>query len=179
LYQRELPDGTGTPTSVFFPRKSAFPTLADKLSSSLANAVAGVGNLVGGFLGAISGQKSPVDQILALGEKGEGVEKAGIGVEKLATGLQAFSSIDAEKIKAIAALPTEKIAAMGAAMGNAGQVYAKSGENAGAATKGGGGTQTNVVNAPVSNVSKQSNVIRAPIRNRDSSAQEYMRSRYA
>jgi len=152
---------------------------AGMIAFGAANAVAGVGNLVGGFLGAISGQKSPVDQILALGEKGEGVEKAGIGVEKLATGLQAFSSIDAEKIKAIAALPTEKIAAMGAAMGNAGQVYAKSGENAGAATKGGGGTQTNVVNAPVSNVSKQSNVIRAPIRNRDSSAQEYMRSRYA
>jgi hypothetical protein len=152
---------------------------AGMVAFGAANAVAGVGNLVGGFLGAISGQKSPVDQILALGEKGEGVEKAGIGVEKLATGLQAFSSIDAEKIKAIAALPTEKIAAMGAAMGNAGQVYAKSGENAGAATKGGGSTQTNVVNAPVSNVSKQSNVIRAPIRNRDSSAQEYMRSRYA
>lgn len=152
---------------------------AGMVAFGAANAVAGVGNLVGGFLSAVSGQKSPVDQILALGDKGENIEKAGIGVEKLASGLQVFSTVDPEKIKAIAALPTEKIAAMGAAMGNAGQVYAKSGENAGAATKGGGGTQTNVVNAPVSNVSKQSNVIRAPIRNRDSSAQEYMRSRYA
>lgn len=152
---------------------------AGMVAFGAANAVAGVGNLVGGFLSAVSGQKSPVDQILALGDKGENIEKAGIGVEKLASGLQVFSTVDPEKIKAIAALPTEKIAAMGAAMGNAGQVYAKSGENAGAATKGGGTTQTNVVNAPVSNVSKQSNVIRAPIRNRDSSAQEYMRSRYA
>jgi hypothetical protein len=152
---------------------------AGMVAFGAANAVAGVGNLVGGFLSAVSGQKSPVDQILALGDKGQNIEKAGIGVEKLASGLQVFSTVDPEKIKAIAALPTEKIAAMGAAMGNAGQVYAKSGENAGAAVKPAGGNQTNVVNAPVSNVSKQSNVIRAPIRNRDSSAQEYMRSRYA
>lgn len=152
---------------------------AGMVAFGAANAVAGVGNLVGGFLSAVSGQKSPVDQILALGDKGQNIEKAGIGVEKLASGLQVFSTVDPEKIKAIAALPTEKIAAMGAAMGNAGQVYAKSGENAGAASKGGSTTQTNVVNAPVSNVSKQNNVIRAPIRNRDSSAQEYMRSRYA
>lgn len=152
---------------------------AGMVAFGAANAVAGVGNLVGGFLSAVSGQKSPVDQILALGDKGQNIEKAGIGVEKLASGLEVFSKVDPDKIKAIAALPVDKIAAMGAAMGNAGQVYAKSGENAGAAVKPAGGIQTNVVNAPVNNVSKQSNVIRAPIRNRDSSAQEYMRSRYA
>ena len=103
-----------------------------------------------------------------------------VGVEKLATGLSAFSKIDTDKIKASAALPTEKIAAMGLAMSCAGEVYAKSGENAGAAVKGGGkGGSTNVVSAPTTNINKTTNMIKSPIRNQESSISKYIESKYA
>lgn len=142
-------------------------------------AVAGVGNLVGGLLGAVTPGGSAMDQIMRLADKGENIEKAGIGIEKLAGGMTAFSAIDTDKIKAIAALPTEKIAAMGAAMGQAGLVYAKSGENAGAASKSSGGNKTNVVNAPVTNSTVQNQFIKSPIRNQDSTLSRYMQRKYA
>ena len=144
-------------------------------------AVAGVGNLVGGLLGAITPGGGPVEQIIKLGESGPNIEKAGVGVEKLAGGLTAFSSIDTEKIKAIAALPTEKIAAMGAAMGSANQVSNASKQNADAdATKqGSGGGNTAVVNAPVTTNNNTSQIIKSPVRNQDSSMSRYLGSRYS
>lgn len=143
-------------------------------------AAAGIGNLVGGFLNLITPGKSPVEQILELGKSGEGIEKAGVGVEKLAQGLSAFSNIDTDKIKAIAELPTEKIAAMGAAMSNnANQVYNKSGDNALAAGSGGNvSNTTTVVNAPVNNTTKQNQIIKSPVRNADSTINRYVTSRY-
>jgi hypothetical protein len=142
-------------------------------------AAAGIGNLVGGFLNLITPGKSPVEQILELGKSGEGIEKAGVGVEKLATGLSAFSSIDTDKIKAIAALPTEKIAAMGAAMNsNANQVYNKSGENAQASVAPASSNSTTVVNAPVNNTTKQSQIIKSPVRNNESTINRYVTSRF-
>ena len=142
-------------------------------------AAAGIGNLVGGFLNLVTPGKSPVEQILELGKSGEGIEKAGVGVEKLAAGLGAFSAIDTNKIKAIAALPTEKIAAMGAAMSsNANQVYNKSGENAGANTAQSSSNSTTVVNAPVNNTTKQNQIIKSPVRNNDSTINRYVTSRF-
>ena len=153
---------------------------AGMVAFGTANAVGGVTNLVSGFLSAVSGQKTPVEQILELGKSGEGVEKAGIGVEKLANGLGASSKIDTDKIKAIAALPTEKIAAMGLAMSSAGEVYGKSSENASAAVKGGSkGGSTNVVSAPTTNINKTTNMIKSPIRNQESSISKYIESKYA
>jgi len=146
-----------------------------------ANAVAGVGNLVGGLLSKVSGQKSPVDQIIALGESGANIEKAGIGVEKLGNGLKAFSSIDADKIKAIAALPTEKIAAMGLAMGSANAVSSQSAANDSARTAAGGGSGGNntAVNAPTTNISNTRQVIQLPVRNQEQTMNRYVRTRFA
>lgn len=142
-------------------------------------AAAGIGNLVGGFLNLITPGKSPVEQILELGKSGEGIEKAGVGVEKLAHGLSAFSSIDTEKIKAIAALPTEKIAAMGAAMNsNANQVSNKSAENASVAGQSQSSNNTTVVNAPVNNTTKQNQIIKSPVRNSESTLNRYVTSRF-
>lgn len=145
-----------------------------------AQAAAGVGNLVGKFLSVISGQKTPVEQIIELGKNGRDIADAGAGVKGIGEGLVAFSSIDAEKIKAIAALPTEKIAAMGAAMRNAGPVYDQSGQNAGAAIPGQGGQQ---IIAPVqNNVSvnqNQNQIIKSPVRNQDGTVGDYLKSRYA
>jgi hypothetical protein len=142
-------------------------------------AAAGIGNLVGGFLNLVTPGKSPVEQILELGKSGEGIEKAGVGVQKLATGLSAFSSVNTDKIKAIAALPTEKIAAMGAAMNsNANQVYNKSGENAQANVAPSSSNTTTVVNAPVNNTTKQNQIIKSPVRNNESTINRYVTSRF-
>ena len=145
------------------------------------SAVAGVGNLVGGLLGAITPGGSPVDQIIKLGASGPNIEKAGIGVEKLAAGLKAFSAIDSSKIKALAALPVDKIAAMGAAMGNAGVVEGKSAQNRSlnAQSSGASTGNTSVVAPTINNTTRQNNIIRSPIRNQEGSVNSYIRSRYA
>jgi len=147
-----------------------------------ANVVGGIGNLVGGLLSKVSGQKSPVDQIIALGEHGQNIEKAGIGVEKLGAGLKMFSDIKPENIKAIAALPTDKIVAMGAAMGQANFVSNQSAANDGARTAAvaGGGSGGNTVVAPVTNNKTTNNsVVQLPVRNQEQTMSRYVRSRFA
>ena len=143
----------------------------------VGQAVAGVSNLVTGFLSAATGQKTPVEQIILLGEKGELINQAGTGVVNIARGLGMFSQVDPEKIKAIAALPIDKIAAMGAAMRPANAVEGGSRANADAAANasGGGGNKTNIVNAPVNNTSRTNNVIKPNIRNQESSNAAYGR----
>lgn len=153
---------------------------AGMVAFGAAQAVAGVGNLVGNFLSFVSGGKSPIDQIKELAQYGENIQKAGDGVEKLGKGLQVFSSIDTDKIKAIAALPTEKIAAMGAAMGKmqqTNQVYNQSAQNAG--QSGGTTNQSNqTVVAPTTiNKTTQNAVIKSPIRNQDSTINGYIKNR--
>jgi len=145
------------------------------------SAVAGVGNLVGGLLGAVTPGGSAIDQIMKLGNNGPNIEKAGVGVEKLAAGMSAFSAIDTDKIKAIAALPTEKIAAMGAAMGNAGLVNGKSAENRALDAKaaGGGGGNTSVVAPTINNTTRQTQLIKPPTRNQESSVGSWLRSKYS
>lgn len=145
-----------------------------------AQAAAGVGNLVGKFLSFVSGQKTPVEQIIELGKNGNDIAAAGSGVEGIGKGLMSLSQVDADKIKAIAALPTEKIAAMGAAMRSAAPVYDQSAQNAGAAIPTQGGAQ---VIAPVqNNVSvnqNQNQIIKSPVRNQDGTVGDYLKSRYA
>ena len=140
-------------------------------------AAAGIGNLVGGFLNLVTPGKSPVEQIMMMGERGQDIKAAGDGVMALATGLGKFSTIDTKTIKAISELPIDKIAAMGAAMRPAGAVEGGSRANADAAAEGGsgGGNKTNIVNAPVNNTSRTTNVIKPNIRNQESSNAAYGR----
>jgi len=140
-------------------------------------AAAGIGNLVGGFLNLVTPGKSPVEQIMMMGERGQDIKAAGDGVMALATGLGKFSTIDTKTIKAISELPIDKIAAMGAAMRPAGAVEGGSRANAdaNAAASGGGGNKTNIVNAPVNNTSRTTNVIKPNIRNQESSNAAYGR----
>jgi len=144
-------------------------------------AAAGIGNLVGGFLNLVTPGKSPVEQIMMMGERGQDIKAAGDGVMALATGLGKFSSIDTKTIKAISELPIDKIAAMGAALRPAGAVEGGSRANADASATagGGGGNKTNVVNAPVTNNSSTNQVIKSPIRNQESSQSRYIQTRYA
>ena len=147
----------------------------------VGTAVAGVSNLVTGFLSAVTGQKTPVEQLLMLGEKGDLINQAGTGVVNIARGLGMFSQVDTEKVKAIAALPIEKIAAMGLALRPANAVEGGSRANADASATagGGGGNKTNVVNAPVTNNSNTTQIIKSPIRNQESSQSRYIQTRYA
>ena len=147
------------------------------------NVAGGLSNLVSGFLSWAGGQKNPVDQIIALGEQGQNIEKAGIGVEKLGAGLRVFSDIKPENIKAIAALPVEKIAAMGAAMGQANFVSNQSAANDGARTAamsagaGGGG---NTVVAPITNnKTTQNSIVQLPVRNQEQTMNRYIKTRFA
>jgi hypothetical protein len=144
-------------------------------------AAAGIGNLVGGFLNLVTPGKSPVEQIMMMGERGQDIKAAGDGVMSLATGLGKFSTIDTKTIKAIADLPVDKIAAMGAAMRTANAVEGGSRANAdNAAVSGGGGAgNTAVVNAPVTTNNNTSQIIRSPIRNQESSMSKFVASRYA
>lgn len=152
------------------------------IAFSAAQVGAGIGNLVSGLFAKITGQKTPVEQLEQIAGFGANLEKAGIGVEKLGGGLQAFSSIDAAKIKAISTLPVEKIAAMGAAMNTpAAKVAASSAQNQAAkmAANNNSGASTNIVSAPVNNVSTTNNSIKAPVRNQESSQSKYVSNKLA
>jgi hypothetical protein len=146
----------------------------------VGQAVAGVSNLVTGFLSAATGQKTPVEQIMMLGEKGDLVNQAGTGVINIAKGLSMFSQVDADKVKAIAALPIDKIAAMGLALRPANAVEGGSRANAdNAATAGGKSGSTSVVNAPVMTNNKTTQIIKPQIRNQESSVSSWLRQRLA
>jgi hypothetical protein len=146
----------------------------------VGQAAAGLSNLVSGLLSKVGGGMSPVDQIIALGAAGEGVNKAGSGMQRLADGMSKFSAVDPDKIKAIAALPLDKLAAMGAIMNQGNQVAAASGSNQGAAMAAQGGGSSNTVVAPTTNttVNKQATVVALPVRNQDQTMSRYVRSRY-
>jgi hypothetical protein len=141
------------------------------------NVAAGISNLVTGFLSAVTGQKTPVEQIMLLGEKGALINQAGTGVTNIARGLEMFNNIDMAKVKAVAALPIDKIAAMGAALRPASAVdgASKGNANAAAANASGGGTSNTVIAPSVSNVSHKTELIRPPIRNQDSSVSNWLR----
>ena len=115
-----------------------------------------------------------------IGAAGEGVNKAGSGMQRLADGMSKFSAVDPDKIKAIAALPLDKLAAMGAIMNQGNQVAAASGSNQGAAMAAQGGGSSNTVVAPTTNttVNKQATVVALPVRNQDQTMSRYVRSRY-
>jgi hypothetical protein len=143
-------------------------------------AAAGIGNLVGGFLNLVTPGKSPVEQIMMMGEKGDLINQAGTGVLNLAKGLGMFSQVDTDKVKAIAALPIEKIAAMGLALRPANAVEGGSRANAdNAATAGGKSSNTSVVNAPVMTNNKTTQIIKPQIRNQESSVSSWLRHRMA
>lgn len=150
------------------------------------NVAAGLSNLVTGFLSAVSGQKSPVDQLIEIGKAGEGVEKAGMGMKTLGEAMKAFSGVKKDDLKAINEFPWEKAtkfaAAGGAMSANGAQVYNSSKSNADSAAandskKSGGGTT--VVAPSNTTVNKQTQVVALPVRNQDQTMSRYLRSRFA
>ena len=156
------------------------------------NAAAGLANLVSGFLNLVTPGKTPIEQLMDLAKVGPDLEKAGNGVKALAEGLQALAKVDKDTIKAISALPADKIAAMGAAIGKmeaektaamnkpgaqeANAVYGKSADNAAASSQ--SVAAPIVVNAPTSvsnNNSSQNVAMQTPIRNEDGGLGRYVK----
>jgi hypothetical protein len=147
------------------------------------NVAAGLSNLVTGFLSAVTGQKSPVEQLMEIGKAGEGVEKAGNGMKSLGEGMKAFSEIKGDSLKALKQFPWEeatKFVAAGGVMSANGSLVANASKlNADEAAKSesqkSGGNNT-IVNAPTT-VNKQDQYIASPIRNQESSRSKYQMSR--
>jgi hypothetical protein len=146
-------------------------------------AVAGMGQLVGNLL--TIGQDSPVEQLIKIGERGQGVKDAAEGMDKLGVAMQQFGKIDKKSMEAINDFPwvraTAFVAAGGRMSANGATVEnaSKSNADADAAKTGGSGGNTTVVNAPVNNVTRQSMNLPSPIRNQESSHQRYLDRRYA
>lgn len=149
-----------------------------------AQALAGLGTLVSKFL--TLGSDSPVEQLIKIGQNGEGVVKAAEGMEKISQAMVGFSKIDKKSMDAVNEFPwvraTAFVAAGGAMSAGGARVYNASKTNADeeakaqGAPKGGGNT---VVSAPtVNNTTRQTNVVRVPVRNKDNSVAAWLQSRY-
>jgi hypothetical protein len=150
------------------------------------NVAAGISNLVTGFLSAVTGQKSPVDQLIDIAAQGKGINEAGSGMQRLADGMSKFNELNGDNLKKLKDFPWEqatKFVAAGGAINNAGKlVYNASKINAdeSAAPKTDQpNVKQNIVNAPVTNNTNQNNIIKSPIRNQESSQSAYIRNRYA
>lgn len=148
-------------------------------------AVAGIGNLVGRLL--TIGTDSPVEQLIKIGQNGEGVMKAAQGLERLSGAMVEFGKIPKDGMKAVNDFPWVRATAFVAAGGvmqvdgtkvanaskaNADQSAAVKGQNA-------GGSSNVAVNAPVTNNSNVTQITRAPTRNPESSASSWLRSKFA
>jgi hypothetical protein len=146
-------------------------------------AVAGMGQLVGNLL--TIGSDSPVEQLIKIGEKGQGVKDAAEGMEKLGTAMGAFSKIDKKSMEAINDFPWLKATAFVAAGGSmqvdgaAVTQASKQNADAAAAGSGSGGGNTAVVNAPVTTNNNTSQIIKSPIRNQESSMSRFIGSRFS
>ena len=148
-----------------------------------AQALAGLGSLVGNLL--TIGSDSPVEQLIKIGDRGDGIQKAADGMEKLGTAMGAFGKIDKKTMEAINDFPWLKATAFVAAGGSMqvdGAVVTKASKqnaDAAAANSGSSGGNTAVVNAPVTTTNNNSQIIKSPIRNQESSLARYSVSRYS
>lgn len=61
-----------------------------------ASAAASVGNLIGNLFSL--GQTSPIDQLIKIGEVGDGIQKAADGIDKLSEAIKKFAGIDTKAL---------------------------------------------------------------------------------
>lgn len=156
-----------------------------------AGMVAALGNLVTNFLSL--GQDSPVEQLQKIGKAGAGIEKAAIGMERLANALKSFAGVDVKNldfavnaadklakagIKLVVAGPSSPVVTTSPTTAN--KVYNTSVEAASAATAANSGkSTTSVVSAPTT-INKQTKniMVKQSIRNPEGSLNSYLKSKY-
>jgi len=165
-------------------------------------AVSGVGNLVGGFLGAITPGGSPVDQLIKIGESGEGVQKAGSGLTSVGSAMKEFAKVDKKSMEAVNEFPWMKATALAMAGGkmsvvqggttvSAGKISSSepqtgnkvasaSAESDLAKNAKPAAANTNVV-APttISSTSSNTYAMKPPVRNPDAGMQNHLAKKYA
>lgn len=159
------------------------------LSAALAtfaagNVVAAIGNLVTKFLSI--GQDSPLEQLKKISTYGPGIEKAALGLERMATAIQKFGQVDPAKLKE-AVDAAAKIAKTGATIQlvttpsqQANTVYNKSAENVerDKTQPQGKAAGTTVVNTQQVNNQTQNALIKSPVRNSENTLTSYLKTRY-
>jgi len=150
-----------------------------------AQALAGVGSLVGKFLSG--GGDGPVEQLIKLGENGPGVEKAAAGMDKISVAMKSFSKLDKKSMDVINDFPwlkaTAFVAAGGAMSVDGSKVYNASKQNAdkGAEVNGkkAGASAPVVVSAPTTiNKTNQQGFFKTHIRNAETSVNSFYKSRF-
>jgi hypothetical protein len=150
-----------------------------------AQALAGVGSLVGKFLSG--GGDGPVEQLIKLGESGPGVEKAAAGMDKISVAMKSFSKLDKKSMDVINDFPwlkaTAFVAAGGAMSVDGSKVYNASKQNAdkGAEVNGkkAGASAPVVVSAPTTiNKTNQQGFFKTHIRNTEATVNQFYKSRF-
>lgn len=158
-----------------------FAVASGMAAFAAANVVSGIGNLATGLLSAVSGQKTPVEQMEQIAKLGPNLNQAGTGMKNLADGLTKFASIDGEKLKVISALPVDKIKAMGIAMGSANAVYNQSAQNKDmtVALTSAKSEPSTIVAAPTQvNNQTQNAMFKNKVRNDDHTVNSYLKTRF-
>ncbi len=149
-------------------------------------AAAGLGSFVGNLLTAVSGGKTPVEQIVDIGNAGPGVKQAADGITSLAGAMKQFSGLDKDALKPLKQFPWEQatkfvaaggsMSVSGAKVENASKANADQNAKVDAANASKGGGGGNVVNAQQNN--SQTNVMKPTVRNQESSYSKYLQARY-
>jgi hypothetical protein len=143
-----------------------------------ANALAGATNLVSNILSF--GQDNPVEQLEKIAKFGPNLNQAGTGVKNLASGMKAFSGIDAKSIEALGKLPVDKIVAAASGLRTTNAVAEASSNNKMSSLPNNQAASTNVVSAPTTITKQTKNVmVKQSIRNPEGSINSYIKSRYA
>jgi hypothetical protein len=145
-----------------------------------SNVLNGITNMASGLMSKVTGQKTPVEQLEQIAAFGPNLNQAGTGVKNLASGLKAFSGIDADTIEALGKLPIDKIVAASAGLRATNAVAQVSSENKMNALPANAQPTTNVVSAPT-NITKQTKnvMVKQSIRNPEGSVNRYFKSRFA
>lgn len=120
-----------------------------------AQALSGLGNLVGNFLTV--GKDNPVEQLIKIGQNGEGVQKAADGLDRVSQAMSQFSKVDKDSMRIVNDFPWDKATAFVAAGGSmqlAGAKVSHISEDIASAREDkptNQGAATTIVSAPVTN----------------------------
>lgn len=155
---------------------------ASMVAFAAGNVLAGLGNLVTKLLSF--GQDTPVEQLIKIGQAGDGIQAAADGLDKLGLSMATFADVDAANLeKAMDALgeaPWRRMTAFvqaGGYMNSDGTIVTNASAMTAAARdeSAGGGGNINTVVAPTSNnnVSTSVNTVSIPVRNTDSTIRSH------
>jgi hypothetical protein len=150
-----------------------------------SSVLTGIGNLVGGFLGAVTPGGSPIDQLQKIADMGGQLNTAASSIDNIGQAMKAFAGIDKKSMDAINDFPWVRATAFVAAGGTMSvsgvKIANASKANADNQAKVDGQSAASAVNTNVNQVNQnsiQNNTIKPSVRNQESSQSKYIGSRY-